>query len=280
MAEAETTIVLPEPPVTLERGAMQVTVSGEGPDVVLIPGLASPADVWDATVRQLDADRRVHVVGVRGFGGLEASDSPAPVVPALVAELAAYMEGMRGVTVVGHSLGGVVALQLARDVPAVSRAVVVDALPFYPVLFDPDATVESAAPGAQAMLSRMAGVDVEQFRAMQRQGAAIYAKSPEDVARIGDWGAASDRPTVISATGTLMATDLRPDLASITKPVRILFAHDPAMGRAVEDYSALWEAQYADLPDGELTRIDGSYHFIMFDQPEAFAAALSDALEN
>ncbi|HWU81302.1 MAG TPA: alpha/beta hydrolase, partial [Caulobacter sp.] len=34
---------------------ISVTVTGKGPDVVLIPGLASSGAVWDATVKQLSA---------------------------------------------------------------------------------------------------------------------------------------------------------------------------------------------------------------------------------
>ena len=41
------------------------TVTGNGPDVILIPGLASADDVWDATVKQLSATHRVHALQVR-----------------------------------------------------------------------------------------------------------------------------------------------------------------------------------------------------------------------
>ncbi|HWT51701.1 MAG TPA: alpha/beta hydrolase, partial [Caulobacter sp.] len=46
---------------------MTVTVTGKGPDVILIPGLASSGAVWDATVKQLSTTHRVHVVQVVGF---------------------------------------------------------------------------------------------------------------------------------------------------------------------------------------------------------------------
>ena len=46
-----------------------VSVTGQGPDVVLIPGLATPGEVWDATVKHLAPTHRVHVVQVAGFGG-------------------------------------------------------------------------------------------------------------------------------------------------------------------------------------------------------------------
>ena len=52
-----------------------VTVTGEGPDVILIPGLASSGHVWDATVAHISAHHRVHVVQVAGFAGSPAGSS-------------------------------------------------------------------------------------------------------------------------------------------------------------------------------------------------------------
>ena len=46
-------------------------------------------------------------------------------------------------------------------------------------------------------------------------------------------------------------------------------------GGAIEP---LYNAAYAGLPDMELTVIDDSFHFIMFDQPEAFEAGLRAGL--
>ena len=46
-----------------------VTVRGRGPDVVLIPGLASSSAVWDATAKRLEGHYRLHIVQVDGFAG-------------------------------------------------------------------------------------------------------------------------------------------------------------------------------------------------------------------
>ena len=53
--------------------------------------------------------------------------------------------------VIGHSLGGELALMLgARHPGRVSRLMIVDALPFYSLMFDPSATSEKATLGAAA----------------------------------------------------------------------------------------------------------------------------------
>jgi pimeloyl-ACP methyl ester carboxylesterase len=45
-----------------------VQIEGDGPDIILIPGLASSRAVWEATVASLAGCYRVHSVQVRGFG--------------------------------------------------------------------------------------------------------------------------------------------------------------------------------------------------------------------
>ncbi len=75
----------------------------------------------------------------------------------------------------------------------------------------------------------------------------------------------------------VMTTDMRPEIASVQTPIRVVYAHDPAMGpEAMID--GLYHGQYAPAPHVSFVRIDGSYHFIMLDQPAAFQAAVADFL--
>jgi pimeloyl-ACP methyl ester carboxylesterase len=50
------------------------------------------------------------------------------------------------------------------------------------------------------------------------------------------------------------------------------------MGVTPAAIDALYANAYTGTPDVTLTRIDSSFHFIMDDQPDAFAAAVSAAL--
>jgi 3-oxoadipate enol-lactonase len=91
---------------------------GEGPPLLLIPGLGLDLGAWDA-VADAVADRfSCILVDNRGAGR-----SPAPPGPYTVRELAADVRdllaalGIDRVVPVGHSLGGFVALQLALDHP-------------------------------------------------------------------------------------------------------------------------------------------------------------------
>ena len=49
-----------------------VATHGTGPDIILVPGLASHAAIWDDTVEALKDTHTLHVVQVSGFGGADA----------------------------------------------------------------------------------------------------------------------------------------------------------------------------------------------------------------
>ena len=255
-----------------------VTVEGEGPDVILIPGLASSSAVWEATAARLRGHYRVHLIQVSGFAGAPAAGNAEGLVAAPLAEaLAAYIgeQHLRAPAVIGHSLGGETGLMLAARHPAlVGRLMAVDALPFYSLLFNPAATPETVRPQADQMRDMLLGMSPEQA---QTAGAAAIARlvktesaRPAPIA----WSNASDRGVVARAMHELITTDLRPELARISVAVTVLYAHDPLYGIPAEAVDGLFRSAYTGVPHLQLQRIADSFHFIMLDQPEAFAAAV------
>ena len=72
---------------------LTVTVQGQGPDVILIPGLACSTAVWDATVAHLGGHYRLHLVQVAGFAGAPArSNATGLVIQPTVDALDAYIK--------------------------------------------------------------------------------------------------------------------------------------------------------------------------------------------
>jgi pimeloyl-ACP methyl ester carboxylesterase len=87
--------------------------------------------------------------------------------------------------------------------------------------------------------------------------------------------AASDRSVAVEAMEEDLETDLRPDVASIKVPAMVLYANDPAAQQPdAATYEAAVKAAYKSMPKVALIRIDDSRHFIMYDRPEKFDAAL------
>lgn len=274
LAFAQTT-----PTFTSDR--LSVEVVGSGPDVILIPGLASSREVWRPLANRLSATHRVHLVQLAGFAGEPWSHGDGPFVEPEVAELARYITeaGLERPAVIGHSMGGLSGLLLAQRQPErVGRLMIVDALPFYSALFGPNVTAETARPVAAQFAAAMIAADEASYRAQQQQAAQGLARDPAIREAMVEWSMASDRRAVAAAFSDVMTTDARPGLASMTTPVTALYATDADGGPPPALAEGLWTQEYSTLPGVRLVRIDGARHFIMADQPALFDAAVDDFL--
>ncbi|MEM1118146.1 MAG: alpha/beta hydrolase [Bacteroidota bacterium] len=250
-----------------------VEVTGSGPDVILVPGLASGGAIWDGTVARLGADHTLHVVTLAGFAGEApvAASTQDGFLDAVRDDLAAYVRGLDApAAVVGHSLGGFTALRVGLAAPeAVSHVVVVDALPFLAVMMDSTATEATAAAQGGPMKQMMALSTPEQFRIQQQMALQGMIMSPDSAAAYVDLHAASDIPTVAQAFYDMWTTDLRDDLASMTVPTLVLAAGAGYPPRTAEQVHAMYEAEYAPLDDVRIVAVPDARHFIQLDQPDA-----------
>lgn len=252
-----------------------VTVEGAGPDAILIPGLASSSAVWRPEADKLKAHYRLHLVQVNGFAGTPpGANASGPILDPLVEELAGYIKanGLKSPAIIGHSLGGLAGLMLADKHPeSVGKLMIVDSLPFFGLLYGPAATVATMTPAAAAMRDKMMAASQADYAASEPQAMAplIKTKGPEAKAAIAA-ACASDHSVVARAVYDDFTADLRPELAKIKMPVVMLYPFDPATGATQAMVDALYQGAYANLPNKRLARIDGSFHFIMIDQPEAF----------
>jgi pimeloyl-ACP methyl ester carboxylesterase len=265
-------------PGTITQGSISVLVQGSGTDIILIPGLASSCEVWANLAFRLRQSHRLHLVQVAGFAGSPAAPDPDGKVAAPAAEaIAEYIRRQRieAPVIIGHSLGGEVALMLgARHPDQVGRLMIVDALPFYTLLFDPSATRETATSQAAAMRDAMLAATPEQVEAMQHASIARLAKTEAVRPGLVAAGISSDRKTVADAMYELMVTDLRPELERIQVPVEVVYAYDLLYGVEASHVDAMFRNAYVSTPNIRFRRIDGSFHFVMLDQPEVFAGAV------
>ncbi|MBX9745853.1 MAG: alpha/beta hydrolase, partial [Hyphomonadaceae bacterium] len=97
------------PPPAFESDRISVVTRGEGPDVILIPGLSSSRDVWNTTADALDDTYRVHLVQLNGFAGAPVGGAgEGPVAAPAAEEIARYIRetGLERPAVIGHSMGG------------------------------------------------------------------------------------------------------------------------------------------------------------------------------
>ena len=260
---------------------LSVEVVGSGPDVILIPGLASSREVWRAEAERLKATHRVHLVQLAGFAGEPWTHGDGPFVEPVVGELARYIReaGLERPAVIGHSMGGLTALLLAQAEPAlVGRVMSVDSLPFFSAMFGPQVTAENARPFAAQAAAGILSADEASFRAQQAQTAIGMARDPATREAMVEWSMATDRHAMAAAMGEVMTTDARPGLAAMTTPAWPVYASDADGGAPAAGADALWGREYAALPGVRLIRVDGTRHFIMADQPARFAELVDQFL--
>lgn len=242
--------------------------------VYLIPGLSSPRDVWDGIAPDLAKERQVLLVQVNGFGGDALGDNgKSGMTDGIIADILAdaAKRGAKRPAVIGHSYGGLIGMMLAARYPdRVGRLLVVDTLPFFGRLFDPAATPASIAPRAEQLRAMtIAGADrMKAMPVVTSDPGGIWSNTPEGRIKVANWGLKADQRAVAQALYEDIVTDIGPELGKVTaKPFTILYA--AGMGEA--QARAVWEPAYAGTP-AKLVAVPDSYHFIMLDQPQRFAA--------
>jgi len=103
-------------------------VYGSGPDVILIHGLTSTAeDNWNTTIPVLSASYRLATLDVRGHGKSGGPHETGAYGKKMVEDVVRLMDHLAvdQAHVVGYSMGGTLALNLAVDYPHRVRSLVV-----------------------------------------------------------------------------------------------------------------------------------------------------------
>jgi pimeloyl-ACP methyl ester carboxylesterase len=169
-------------------GAIQLagrTLGDAGPRVVFVHGLFGQGRNWTTIARRLAEDgHRVTLLDLPNHGHSPWTDRVdyLDMAELVAAELAALGDP---VTLVGHSMGGKVAMQLALHHPELLRAlVVVDIAPTgYPETGgrtdDPD---EEASPFA-AFIAAMQQIDLDDLGSRDEADAALRPAVPNDMVR-------------------------------------------------------------------------------------------------
>jgi pimeloyl-ACP methyl ester carboxylesterase len=261
------------PAERFEAGALLVERHGSGGrPLILIPGLAGGSWVWQDTVRAFSADRAVYVVTLPGFDGRAPIEGN--VMDAARTALRELIDSRKldKPVLVGHSLGGTLALAVAEDAPGlVGGVVTIDGLPVMP-------GTEETPPALRGQLAaqikaRMASMDAAAFA--QQQRAYMETIGVLDMPKgdaLAELGAKSDPAAVAHAAADDMALDLRPRLSRITAPVLLVAPHFDAdaaqYGMTEDSRAAYYKSLMAGTPELEVVTIAPSRHFVMFDQPQ------------
>lgn len=255
--------------------AFQVKAEGAGRAILMIPGLASSGATWDATAAHLSAHFRCLQLTLAGFAG--APPIQGPLLTQARDQIAEYIRAnhLDKPVIMGHSLGGAIALDLAAHYPElVGPVVIVDSLPFMAGAWFQADTLAAAQPTIDKMKAGMDAMTPAQWQAMTRSGASTssMATSATDQKTLIDWGLASDQKTVINAMIELVSTDMRPELSRIDAPVLVIGTWVGLKADGVTEQTAtqLFKEQYAGVKHLQFVMAKDARHFVMWDDPAWF----------
>lgn len=276
----------PSAPAPATHPSFRVRVVGRGRPLLLLAGLGCSDAVWDGTVARYAKNYQCHMVSLAGFAG----NAPIAGLPLASArhELLAYIQQQRlhRPIVVGHSLGGFLALALAADAPTQFRQVVVlDALPFGAAATQPlltEAQVRQASPAPDALGQQFAALPPAQLAQVQRQ---LLASAVADTGRLRQLLAErqrSDPTTLGRAMAEMLQTDLRPQLPRLVLPVLVLGCEATARllkpGATAAECRQLYATQYMGTPRLTLVMNPTARHFLFYDAPEWYFQQLDVVL--
>ena len=274
------------PETTFAPTRFSVTVEGAagGPAVLLLPGLSSSRAVFDAEAKLLAGRFRLYRLQINGFAGQAAGpNASGPLLKPIVEELHRYIAANHlHPAVIGHSMGGLLGLELADAHPEdVRKLLIVDTLPFYALVFNPEPTVDSVRPQAEAMRTMLLQQTPEQQAAQTAQSAGFMVNNPDGRKRVIEASLASDRAVFVEAMYEDLLTDLRPRMPGIKTQTTLLYPYDAGVaGPDSAKVDAVYAGAYKDMPHVTVHRIDSSRHFIMYDQPKAFDAEVEAFLSS
>ena len=261
---------------TAQGKPFEVKVTGEGDPILLFPGFACTGEVWGTTVAELSKEYECHVFTFAGFGDVAAIEKPW--LPKIKDGVEAYVleNKLENPVLLGHSLGGALALWMASDGNSYKELIIVDALPSTGALMRPDFKSEYMVYDSPYNKQLLAMNDTD-FEAMATQMASGMTKEKSNQEIIKNWMILADRETYVYGYTDLLKLDLREDLSKINSPVTILAATEPY---GLEMAKSTYDLQYKALAEYTIEFANGSSHFIMYDQPQWFIKNLKNALNN
>ncbi|WP_328969869.1 alpha/beta fold hydrolase [Streptomyces sp. NBC_00239] len=252
--------------------------AGAGPAVLLLHGLMGSAAHWADAAHWLAGGRRTVALDQRGHGHSEHPADGPYSREAFVADAEAAIEqlGLAPVTVIGHSMGALTAWQLAARRPDLVQALVIcdmrasalgaasqreweDWFNSWPLPFASPEAVRQWFGEDDPWVERPSPARGAYFADMMAQG-------PDG------WRPVFSRAQMLKARETWVYDAHWEELAQVRCPTLVVRGLDGELGRA--------EAQemVRVLPRGEYAEVPDAGHYLHYDQPAAWRAALEPFL--
>jgi pimeloyl-ACP methyl ester carboxylesterase len=241
---------------------------GSGPPLVALHGVTIDHTCWDGMRPALESRRALVAIDRRGHGA--SDDGPEPhSLHQEVEDLLAVLEAFEApVDVLGHSYGGLVALEAALVSRCIGRL----------VLYEPSIDDEPDFPGIVERVGRMvsAGRDEDAAVTLLVERSGVPPESIKAVRELPLWSTVLRGVKVLPREGAaIVGYGFQAErFAALSNPVLVLFG----------DQSPPWrrqamEALDAALPNSRLRALAGQGHLATHTAPELLAAEILNFLD-
>jgi pimeloyl-ACP methyl ester carboxylesterase len=259
--------------IVIENSLVHYEVIGRGKPIIFLHGWLGSWRYWMGTMEALARRYRCYALDFWGFGDSDKTRLNCTVSDylSLVDQFMDRM-GLVDAPVVGHSMGGTIAIRLALEYPhRVSRLVLVSApvvgrscTPIIKLASNPTLNKMFWKPAILATWGRPL---LHRWIATNWQ--VWYREILEDVLKV--------KPEAAQQSGyTLIRTDLRPQLRHLKMPVLAIHGTKDT----VVAFSELEHFKNHGMHDTQTVAFDKSQHFPMLDSPSEFHKLLLDTLSS
>ena len=259
----------------ISSNLIHVQISGKGKQaIVFIPGFASSGDVWNETKKLFENNYTCYVLTMPGFAGVPA-DSIA-TIDGWKQQIAKYIEDkkIKQSIIIGHSMGGLLAMDIASDYPdLIRKIIVVDALPCLSALSNP-AFKHKEGNDCAGIINQFKAISNDQFYKMQKGGISQLLMDTAHREQVIDWSMKSDRKTFASIYCDFSNTDLREKISAIKCPALILL--EPYF----KNIESTIKDQYRNLKTARILYANKGLHFIMYDDTAFYQEQLKAFIDN
>ncbi len=242
--------------VIIEGKLVHYEAIGRGRPILFIHGWLGSWRYWMSSMDDLSERYRAYALDLWGFGDTDRRQDGYSL-SAYVDMVERFLDemGIYQVTLVGHGLGGAIAIRVTRRIPErVDRLIAVNTPMMGAAIAPPLATFSNHHNGDWIV------------RILGRRQASAYPEVQIEASK-------TDLNAVIRSIQTVRTEDLRSDLESITCPVLLVFGkNDPLIYPPAEQWLNQLEENV------HIVFMDESSHFPMLDEASRFTRLLRQFL--
>jgi N-formylmaleamate deformylase len=239
---------------------------GKGAPLVIVPGIVSPAIMWDFVGQRLGQSYDTYIIDVRGRGLSETGDSLDYSLDTYADDVVGFAAalGLEEYTIVGHSMGARIALRTALKAPATLEQI---------VMVDPPVS----GPGRRnypVPLERMTGMLAKAKRGELWEATKADTVWTEHSNRMrAEWMGTCNETAIVKSHEYFHTEDIFPDFPKSTVPTKLMVANKGGTVQPpdVEEIKGL-------LPSITIDYVD-SGHMIPFENIDGFFVSLGRLLD-